>query len=223
MLPFLREQGFEMVKQPDDDTSKRPNSGQQEQEYITVSAQGRNVRKTTYMLAVLFVIGLLCLWLMIKKSTPQTAEAKTANPAETQIEMAIARLTGVKSELFSGLDRILKKFYEFSDVQQVQVNELVKNPFKHEIFLGNLKKNSDNEKKGLDIDEEMMRQQQLIQQTKHLQLLSIMQSGRSNCCMIDDKILYEGDSIKSFKVSQIGDSFVKLESEGTEILLKLSE
>jgi len=41
--------------------------------------------------------------------------------------------------------------------------------------------------------------------------------------MIDDKILYEGDSIKSFKVSQIGDSFVKLESEGTEILLKLSE
>jgi len=223
MLPFLREQGFEMVKQPDDDTSKRPNSGQQEQEYITVSAQGRNVRKTTYMLAVLFVIGLLCLWLMIKKSTPQTAEAKTANPAETQIEMAIARLTGVKSELFSGLDRIVKKFYEFSDVQQVQVNELTKNPFKHEIFLGNLKKNSDNEKKGLDIDEEMMRQQQLIQQTKHLQLLSIMQSGRSNCCMIDDKILYEGDSIKSFKVSQIGDSFVKLESEGTEILLKLSE
>jgi hypothetical protein len=108
-------------------------------------------------------------------------------------------------------------------VQQVQVNELVKNPFKHEIFLGNLKKNSDNEEGNLDIDEEMMRQQQLIQQTKHLQLLSIMQSDKSNCCMIDDEILYEGDSIRGFKVSQIGDSFVKLESEGTEILLKLSE
>jgi hypothetical protein len=222
MLPFLREQGFETAKQSDDETSKRPNAEQQEQEYIAVSAQSKNVRKTTYLLAVLFGIGLLCLWFMIKKSTPQTTGAAEST-AETQIEAAITRLTGVKSEMFSGLDKIVKKFYEFSDVQQVQVNELVKNPFKHEIFLGNLKKNSDNEEGNLDIDEEMMRQQQLIQQTKHLQLLSIMQSDKSNCCMIDDEILYEGDSIRGFKVSQIGDSFVKLESEGTEILLKLSE
>jgi hypothetical protein len=41
--------------------------------------------------------------------------------------------------------------------------------------------------------------------------------------MIDDKILREGDSIKGFKVLQIGDSFVKLESNGVEIVLKLSE
>jgi len=41
--------------------------------------------------------------------------------------------------------------------------------------------------------------------------------------MIDDRILYEGDSIRAFKVCQIGDSSVKLESEGMEIVLKLSE
>jgi len=49
--------------------------------------------------------------------------------------------------------------------------------------------------------------------------------------MIDDKILYEGDLIKGFKVSQIGDGFVKLEWDpkrnkgrlGTQIILKLSE
>ena len=49
--------------------------------------------------------------------------------------------------------------------------------------------------------------------------------------MIGDKILYEGDSIKGFKVRQIGDNFVKLESDPesnraglkTEIILRLSE
>jgi len=41
--------------------------------------------------------------------------------------------------------------------------------------------------------------------------------------MIDDKILGEGDSIKGFKVQQIGDNFVKLESNGVQIELKLSE
>jgi hypothetical protein len=54
--------------------------------------------------------------------------------------------------------------------------------------------------------------------------------------MIGDKILYEGEHIKDFKVRQIGDSFVKLEwdpdrnngssdnqSEEVEIILNLSD
>jgi hypothetical protein len=41
--------------------------------------------------------------------------------------------------------------------------------------------------------------------------------------MIDDKVLYEGDIIKGFKVRQISDDFVKLELEGLEIELKLSQ
>jgi hypothetical protein len=46
---------------------------------------------------------------------------------------------------------------------------------------------------------------------------------------LDDKILYEGDSIRGFKVRQIADSFVRLESEhgildsGREIILRVSE
>ena len=54
--------------------------------------------------------------------------------------------------------------------------------------------------------------------------------------MINDKILYEGDLIDSFKVLQIGDDFVKLVSAGVkkdlqsdnrfseiQIILRLSE
>jgi hypothetical protein len=59
-----------------------------------------------------------------------------------------------------------------------------------------------------------------LQEAESMRLWSIMQTHQRNMCMIDDKILGEGDSIKGFKVSQIGDSFVKLESEGATIILR---
>jgi len=222
------------------EAQEQANTQESPQEYLTVAAKDKNARKSTMLLAGLFCLGLLCLWFMIKKSTPQTTAATTIGTEETQIEMAITRLVGVRTELTGRMDEIVKKFYEFSDVLQVKLNDLVKNPFKHEMFLGDLKKASDTEEK----DSEMMRRQLLRQQ---MQLLSIMQSEQGNCCMIrvlslsavadskggkmgppDDRILYEGDSIRGFKVRQISDRFVKLESEGLEgdriqIILKLSE
>lgn len=226
MLSFLKEQGTE-------DTSEQKTSGssgasgeeKQKQEYLTVASKSKSVRKSTILLAVLFGIGLLCLWFMIKKSTPETAAGGSASSEQTQIETAIARLTGVSSEMFSRMDEIVRKFYEFSDVQQIKVTELVKNPFEYEMFLANLKDESGTEDKDL-INAEMLRQQ-----VKKLQLLSIMQTEQGNCCMINDKILYEGDSISNFKVRQIGNNYVKLqwgrqggkEGLGTQIILKLSK
>jgi len=238
MLSFLHEQEFE-----DSPAAKRLTATEdipadraveaQEQEYLTVAAKDKNVRKTTTLLAVLFGISLLCLWLMIKKSTPPTTSAATVTAEEAQIEMAFQRLAGVRSEMFDRMDQIIKKFYEFSNVQQVEVSKLVKNPFKHDRFSDDLEEASDSEE--FDI----------AAAAKDLELLSICQSDQGNCCMIDDKILYEGDSIRNFKVSQIGDSFVKLEQRsvsvegapkrdaalqesdkerlGTQIILKLSE
>jgi len=241
MLSFMREQevGDSAVQKPDAAPDRIPNDAP-EQEYLTVAAKGKNVRRTTYLLAVLFAIGMLCLLFMIKKSTPQTATAAVVGTAEAQIEKAITRLTGIRSEMFNRMDEIVRKFYEFSDVQQVRVNELVKNPFERDVFGGNLKANSPPEAKDPDTDADMMLQQRLMRQAKDLRLLSIMQSVQGNCCMIDDKILYEGDSINGFKVRQISDSFVRLECKiqsqkvqgdpksdkerlGTQIILKLSE
>jgi hypothetical protein len=136
---------------------------------------------------------------MIKRSAPQATAAAGVGAQELQIEEAITGFAGVRSEMFNRMGEIVKKFYQFSDVQQVDVHELVKNPFELEMFLGDL--------------EEISR----------MQLLCIMQLEQDNCCIIDDRILYEGDSIKGFKVCQISDSTVSLESGGLEITLKLSE
>jgi len=242
MLSFLRDQGAEKLP------AQKPAAGQAEisadapgqpnpQEYFTVAAQKKNVRKSTIFVAILFGIGLLCLWFMIKKSAPQAASASSTDTQETQIEAAITRLTGVSSELFSRMDQIVNKFYEFSDVLQVQVNELVKNPFELEMFLSSLKGKVDAQEENIDINAEFIRQQQIRQKASGLQLLTICQTEQGNCCMIDDKILYEGDLINSFRVTQIGDNFVKIKwqdskddtahsetlSPDLEIILKLSE
>jgi len=230
MLSFMRDQGFEdskvqeTAKSSNGEAKKRrslrsPNSDEntKEQQYLTVAAQGKDVHKMTMLLAVLFVIGLLCLWFMIKKSAPRTATAASVGTEETKITKAIARLTGVGSEMFKRMDQIVKKFYEFSDVRQVRVSELVKNPFERQIFLADASESSDS------TEAELLRQKRLKQRKKDLPLLAILQTDEDYCCMIDDKILYEGDTIKGFKVTQISDDFVKLELEGVETVLKLSQ
>ncbi|MHC4070079.1 MAG: hypothetical protein ACYS18_09830 [Planctomycetota bacterium] len=219
MLSFLKEQrvGDSSSERPCEAPGK-PSAESQEQGYIAVVAQEKNVRKTTYILITVFCIGIICLWFMAKKSTPQQAAAETPSPEEAQIERVIARFGGTRSEILSSTDEIVRKFHEFSDVEQVGVDELVKNPFRYDLFLDDL---SGSDNYAWESDEaEAMRQEQMA---RGMQLLSIMRSETGSCCMIDDKLLYEGDSIKDFKVCQIEDNFVRLASERTEVILKLAE
>ncbi len=223
MLSFMRDQGSDSNQ----DSSKQKSAattgqnspeGAGEQEYITVAPVKRQAQKSTVILAVLFCIGLVCLGVMIKKSSPQTAGAAVSE--EAQIELALSQFGGSKSDMFSGVKKAVNKFYELSNIQQVGIGELTKNPFKHEMFLSEITDGSD-----FEFDSKMMRQQRLKKKARGLELLSIMQAGSDSerCCMIEDKILYKGDSIKGFKIRQISNNFVRLESEGVEILLKLEE
>lgn len=241
MLSFLRDQNNEDLPTQTPQAATGETSGDgaensQGQEFLTVAAPEKRSRKSTILLAVLFIVGLLCLGYMIKKSAPQSASAATDTTEETKLEAAIARITGVKSEMFNGMDEIVNKFYEFSDVLQVEVGELVKNPFELEGLSTNVKEEPRVEIKVSDIDVEMARQQRIRQKAKEMKLFSIMQSDRGKCCMIGDKILYEGEYIGEFKVRQIGDNLVRLEwdpdrnnkssetkSEPVVIVLNLSE
>jgi len=225
MLSFLQDQGLDGLpaekKRKETASNKASSDGtnkSQESEFLTVASHGKRVRKTTTLLAVLFIIGLICLWLMIKKSSPNAASAANGTTEETLVETAIARLTGVKTEMFGRMDEIVGKFYEFSEVPQVRVNELAKNPFELETTSGNLKTSAESE-----MDARALWQQQLRHNSKGMQLWSIMQTQQGYRCMIDDEILSEGELINNFKVIQIGSNFVKLESDGVQIELKLSE
>jgi len=165
MLSFLRDQSLEDLpaqQKTNKNTGKSPGDGagkSQEPEYLTVATQGKRVRKSTTLLAVLFIIGLLCLWFMIKKSTPKTASAEAGKNDK--------------------MDEIVSKFYEFSNVPQVKVNELAKNPFELEAFSANLKHKPDSTEKAQVIDAEMLWRRQMRQKSQGMQLLSIMQSNQA--------------------------------------------
>lgn len=212
MLSFMREQ------EPHN-ASDRPSGGPDapegslsdlsgSQEYLTVAVNRKSVRRSTTLVAVLVGIGLLCLMMMIRRSQPQAASAAPAVGDQTKIEAAISRLTGVRSEMADRMDEIVRKFYEFSDVVQVKVDELVKNPFEVEGFMKDLKTGAPVEDP--QAQAEMLRRQKIEQQAKTLKLLSIMRSEEGDCCMINDRILRQGETIEGFKIVRVGGNFVEL-------------
>lgn len=235
MLSFIRDQGAQLPQERKDKQDKETVCGP-EQKYIGIATKAKQVRKGTYILCGLFCLGIVCLIFMIKKSSPAKASAASVTE-ETQIENVITRLIGVKKEIFGHMDEIVKKFYEFSDIPQVKVSELVKNPFKIEQFTGGLKTVPKESAESSDIDMELLWQQRIMQQSSGMQLLSIMQSEQGYCCMIDNKIFHEGDYVRGFKISRITDSYVQLEADaaagseegdnrtytGKPLILKLAE
>ncbi len=230
MLSFQRENSSE------EPLADKPGGSNQDGEYYTVATREKQVRKSTTLLAILFVIGLVCLGYMIKRTTPKAASASETNTEETEIQSAMARLTGVKSEIFNKMGEIVNKFYEFSGVKQVKVDELAKNPFEFKLFLTDIQPDGDTGQTIPDVDVETLKRRQMAKQAKELKVLSIMESNRGNCCMISDKFLYEGDMIEGFRIMEIREDRVKLlwtprrdqaaattQLEDLEIVLKLSE
>lgn len=230
MLSFMREQRA-------GNSSERPQAGASlgaadPQEFLTVAANSKNLRRSTILVAVLVTIGLACLGLMIHRSQPQAAAAKQAGNDAKEIEAAIARLTGVNSEVNDGKDAVVRKFSEVSNVLQVKVSELAKDPFQS----GDAIIDEPRQEVLVGIDPDVLRHRQFQQQANALKLLSVMRSQNGgHCCMINDQILRQGDTIENFTVKQISGNSVELvwlpgglatdasKPEDFKILLKLSE
>jgi len=213
MLSFMREQGAGNQAKNGGQSQSKGSDDAGSLEYLTVATTSKSLRKSTILVAVLVSIGLVCLWFMIRKSQPQAAAARQADEEQSQIEVAIGRLTGVSSEMISKADQILKKFYEFSGVLQVQVNDLVKNPFEVEVFAKDMK--SEVSPQGDTAAEAaLVRRQHLKQRAASLSLLSVMQSGQASSCMINDKILRQGDMIEGFVITRVGGDSVELTWRG---------
>ncbi|MHC5061230.1 MAG: hypothetical protein ACYTFK_09125 [Planctomycetota bacterium] len=218
MLSFLRDDNSNDVT---DDASQLSSGGAEvagegeqaeDMDYLKPAAHGKNTKRTTVILMILFAVGALCVWVMIKKAAPNLATAATSQQ-EVQIDNALTQLTGIKTEMNSRIDQMLDKFYQYADVDQVKTHELNRNPFRHELYLANLEGLFDDSLSSLNLVAE-----------SDLQLWSIMQTENGNCCMINDKIVYEGDTISGFKVVRISSKFAELVSgSGAKVILKMPE
>ncbi|MBE0535670.1 MAG: hypothetical protein IH624_08365 [Phycisphaerae bacterium] len=185
-----------------------------DQEFLTTAHHGKNLKHSTITLAILFTVGALCVWFMIKKTTPSAASA-ASSAEEAKLESAIAQLTGIKTEMDTHMGEIVERFYEFSEIDQIGVGELKKNPFAHQLSIGDLS--------NMDPGHELMAREEVNRKSRGLELWSIMASEKNGCCMINDKVLYVGDSINGFTVTQITPRFVELKCDGIGVILKMSE
>jgi hypothetical protein len=192
-------------------------SAPQQQDYLTVASRDKKIKQGTIALAILFTAGLLCVLLMIKKSGPSAAVGQMTNE-EFKIESAIAQLTGLRLGVGSRIDQIVKRFNQFSDVKKLQVEQLHRNPFVREKYFPASGLNS--EKAGGEADTEALNSE-LARQAESMQLWSIMHGGEGNCCMIDDKVLYEGDRIGGFEVCRISEYTVELCTDGMKFVLRI--
>jgi preprotein translocase subunit SecG len=242
MLSFMREQGSGNGAEPvSADTGPQGVESPGDtgpQEFLTVATTRKTLRRSTIVVVVLLVVGLACLYMMIRRIQPQAAAAQASQAEQAKIEQAIGRLTGASTEMVGRMDAIVKKFYEFSDVFQVKVSELTKNPFEVE---GGVKTEKPNPVVAEDplLRAQMQRNQRLQQQVSTLKLLCITQPGQNGSrdfyCVINDQQLRQGDKVEDFTVRRIGSNSVDLvwsnpggagsgsETEDVKITLKLSQ
>ena len=192
-----------------ENTSNQPTA--EDQDFLKTAEHGKNLKQSTITLAILFTIGALCLWLMIKKVTPQSADA-AVGAEEAKIEDVLRKLKDAQLEMNDKMNDV-GRFYQFSEVEQIGVSELKKNPFEHETEI---------DFESIDFREGMTRDE-VLRGLQELQLESSMPSSQGGCCMINGKFLYKGDTINGYTVTEIGARFVVLESKGIPVTLKMSE
>lgn len=183
----------------------------EQSEIIQPQAQEKNVRQTTFILIGAIAIVFAGVWVMHKKNTPAKATA-AVNEQELQIESAISQLTGINKESVSQVDEIVKKFYEFANFGQVRPEQLKADPFGLNWAAAIMPALAGGNKSGTA---------DTSANAPKMELVSIGKSKYGNYCMIDDMLLYKGDSINGLEVVEIGDDFVKLKSASNIITLYL--
>lgn len=218
MLSYLRDGKEQTPAAEDFQDSSQQDGICQENDFLTVSGHGKKLRQSTIMLIALFVVGAGVVFFMVKKTTPASASAAT-NDDQAQLDAALAQLNTMQAEVNTQMDSVVGKFYQFNNVEQVAVEELKKNPFKRE--LGDTQSRMDTQ--NLAESELSYLRERAQRESAGMELWSITSTPKGRCCMINDKLLYEGGRISGMTVKTIGEKTVTLEYNGVHVELKMSE
>jgi hypothetical protein len=219
MLSYLKDAEHlpaaeQMNTQPQD--SSAPVSGPAD--YLTVAGHGQKLKQSTMVLCVLFAVGAAAVWFMIKKTSPVTASAASAQD-QLQIEAALAQVEKMKTQMDTEMNTVVGRFYQFSDVRQISVDELKKNPFRREVKAKGAASTATDEALAARQQQKLLSEAQ--QETQKLELWSITSTPRGMCCMIGEKVLYTGDRIGEMQVESIYPKRVVLNYKGIPVELAI--
>lgn len=182
-------------------------------DYLTVAGREKKLKQSTIILMAVFVVGAFGVWMMIRKAVPSAAAAAQKKDEVAEIEMAIAQLNGMQSEVSGQMKNVTARLNHLSEVGQIAVEDLRKNPFTREEPSGQMNADDPTQKQFLE--------EQARRNAAGLQLWSITASPSGARCMINDKLLHPGDTIEGFSVKEIRTASVIMEQNGIKVELKM--
>lgn len=184
-------------------------------DFLRPAVRTQTVKQGTILLSILFVAGGATVWWMIKKSGLTQAQGATA--AETsQIEQVLSQLSTFQKDMNSQMNSVSSRFSQVSELGQITVADLKKNPFRQEWTAPAAGED-------LSFSQSLLRKEEMRRKAAGLKLWSITARADRSCCMIGDKVLYVGDDVSGFQVRQIYPDRVVLGWEDLTVELKIEE
>ncbi|MEJ5259898.1 MAG: hypothetical protein WHS88_06895 [Anaerohalosphaeraceae bacterium] len=213
MLSFLRDgsQTPAAARMENEGASASPTPASSD--FLRPAVRNQTVRQGTIVLTILFLTGGAAVWWMVKKSGLSEAQGSTA--AETsQIDQVLVQLSSFQKDMNSQMNSVAGRFSQVSELGQITVSDLKKNPFRQEPASGG---------PDLSFSQALMRKEEMRRKAAGLKLWSITARADRPCCMIGDKVLYVGDAVSGFVVKAIHPDRVILGWEDLTVELKIEE
>jgi len=214
MLSFLKEGQLKPLGGEPELPANQAAEGGGQSEYLTVAGHGKKLKQSTTLLIILFVVGTAGVWVMIHKATPSQASAAQKANDVVEIESAVAQLNGMQNEVNTQMKSVTNRLNHLSQVGQVGVKDLRKNPF----VIDATAEKADTSNQA----QKLQREAQMRQKASVLELWTISESPRGISCMINDKVLHKGDAIEGFVIKEIRTTTVLIEQNGIQAELKIN-
>jgi hypothetical protein len=190
-------------------------AGTSGQEYLKPAEYAKSVKKGTLIIAFIFLAGGAGIWLMIKKVGPSAAAAAQSENVQ-KIDEVLSQFSTFRTQVSSEMDKVAMRLNQSSQIGQVGVDELKKNPFRQQLSL-------DNSPQDASAVQLQQRKEEMRRRGMAFQLWSITENTENPCCMINDKVLFVGDMISGFTVKKIAAGEVFLEYEDITVELKMPQ
>lgn len=188
--------------------------------YIVEESPKSNSQGTLLMTLLLVAAGAGAWWWF--KSGPATASASQP-PEVAQADATISQFLKHDSEnmrsmrrMFDSTQQFVEQFKSYPSMKQVPLTELHTNPFR-------FAKASAGEESDQQVKQQREQQrQEALQAVQELSLQSILVSGSSSACMINNKMYQEGEQVDAFLVEKISSASVVVRKGPYRFELKMA-
>jgi hypothetical protein len=169
-----------------------------------VASENKPSHTTGLIVLLILVIGGGSLYFMRWKSGPQTAVASAeTTTATTTINEFLTdgdRSILAMREMLRNTEKVVQQFINYPGMKQIDVEDLQTNPF---VFLLPAERRQDQTRVAQDNEREAA-----MRAVQALNLQSVMSSGETRTCMINNAAWTEGQEVQGFKIERINDASV---------------